>query len=746
MRKLSLSIIGLFIFTFSYSQIETDTTLTMEEMVFDYLLGEGVTASNVSFTGLKGQFGFFNGQNTNLGVDSGIVLSSGMIEYNAPAFGLLGNAIDQYAGQNINGPGDPDLLTIAQSVETNPAAGQINNTQDVAILEFDFVPAGDTIRFNFVFGSDEYNTYINSQFNDVFAFLISGPGISGPYAAPAGFPNGAANFANVPGTDPPLPITISTIYEDPTQTPPALNEEYYINNDGGAGHTLNAFTTKIEIIAAVECTETYHFKFAIADCQDGFLATSVFLEAGSFSSVPDALTLNSFFPGGLVELSDNCDSSFANFKRLCAADTGFYQIKLQGDIDPATDLVVSNLPDTIILLPGVYQHDFGINAINDGIEEGEEVIEAILCSADSENGPFLPQDTAYISIFDENVLPIASPDINLICPADEVILIAEASQGLPAYDYTWLNSAGDEVGSGPILTVPVPTESAQYTVGVIDLCGFTGDNQVVITNSIPPDPTVSIGDNGEPFCPGAPYPLQANIQDGTPGFTYSWLPTGDLTDTTTITPPPSSLGGFPVTLFITDFCNRVAEATIEYLPPLPPQPVLEFSEILCLGDPLALETTIAEGTGTPPYNFLYLDVTNGGIIDPDFYSATSSLGEVPDLPLGTQEIQVVVTDYCQEFDPIYAGFDGDTLETITCFIPNVITPNGDSQNDVFQVFEMLSRAGTLHIFNRWGAEVLESRENTWDGADYPGGTYFYVVEFDDGTESKSGSFTMLRSN
>ena len=71
-------------------------------------------------------------------------------------------------------------------------------------LEFDFVPTSDTITFRYVFGSQEYFIYENTQYNDVFGFFLSGPGING-------IPCQFINLAIVPNSNPPLPITISSV-------------------------------------------------------------------------------------------------------------------------------------------------------------------------------------------------------------------------------------------------------------------------------------------------------------------------------------------------------------------------------------------------------------------------------------------------------------------------------------------------------------------------------------------------------
>src|SRR5690606_3893211 len=88
---------------------------------------------------------------------------------------------------------DPDLAQLISPITVN----------DCAVLEFDFVPNGDTLKFNFAFASEEYNEYVCGTVNDVFGFFISGPGINGP------FTNNAENIALIPGTD--VPVSINTL-------------------------------------------------------------------------------------------------------------------------------------------------------------------------------------------------------------------------------------------------------------------------------------------------------------------------------------------------------------------------------------------------------------------------------------------------------------------------------------------------------------------------------------------------------
>ncbi|OFY90088.1 MAG: hypothetical protein A3K10_15495 [Bacteroidetes bacterium RIFCSPLOWO2_12_FULL_31_6] len=333
MKKIVISIVFSIISIISNGQITVTNTAPFNSptyLVNNILLGNGVSASNITFAGQSTQLGFFyNGVNgvPNLGIDSGIVISTGDVN-DIPIGGNQPN-IGQY-----NGPGDPDLLTIAQSVTSNPSASGITTTNDGAFLEFDFTPIGDSVKFNFVFASEEYTTYINTVYNDIFAFFISGPGITGPYAAPAAFPNGAINVAQVPGTG--NPITISTIQS-------GLNSQYYINNSSGTNNDFNGFTTVITLNFPVQTGALHHLKIAIADCQDDYLDTGVFLEAGSFKSIGIISSIEKPYQEDDFSIYPN-------------PSTGFIKYSIPNIDDNNSLFIITDLTGKIVFNSGVITH------------------------------------------------------------------------------------------------------------------------------------------------------------------------------------------------------------------------------------------------------------------------------------------------------------------------------------------------------------------------------------------------------
>ena len=161
-KALIILLVSIGMINVSNAQLVVNHAYTPAQLVQQILLGNGVTVSNITYTGDTGAIGYFDGTASNLGLPAGIIMCTGDI-YNA-----VGPVGTQLGGTCWSLPGDADLTTLCGCGSTN----------DAAVLEFDFVPTNDTVKFNYVFGSEEYPEFVFS-FNDLFAFFISGPGIIG---------------------------------------------------------------------------------------------------------------------------------------------------------------------------------------------------------------------------------------------------------------------------------------------------------------------------------------------------------------------------------------------------------------------------------------------------------------------------------------------------------------------------------------------------------------------------------------
>jgi len=409
--------------TFAQVKIKTSGNYSNPSYLIDNaLIGNGVVTSNHSFTGNPTQIGFFSDSLGLIGMDSGFVLTTGGVD----SIGVLGADTsfsivqDYFLSSDLFGGSDADLLTIANSV---PAMiGQsftVGSTQDVAILEFDFVPSSDTVKFNYVFASEEYLIFINSAFNDVFAFLISGPGISGPYASPAAFPNGAINIAEVPNSNPSLPITVSTIND-------TLNSQYYNYDTLGQVCAFNGFTDVFTATAAVTACETYHIKLAIADGSDGVYDSGVFFEAGSFNSIE---------PGPPTTVVSTTDV-------LCNADSnGTASLCIQGGTAPYS----------------INWNGANPNALSTGTYSVTVIDNVGLSSTTSFT---INEPTALITTISQPVLDLE----------------ANAIGGTPNFSYQWL-FANIVVGTSTTYT---PTQNGNYTLVVTDMNGCI-DTSVIFT-------------------------------------------------------------------------------------------------------------------------------------------------------------------------------------------------------------------------------------------------------------------------
>ncbi len=271
--SISIFMIAILMGSLAWGQLATTdlNTQTPEDLV-NKLLGNGISVSNISYTGADNSAGTFNGGTGIIGFEEGIVLSSGNIS------NVIGpNTSDGITGDNAL-PGDADLNTLIPGY----------TTYDSTVLEFDFIPQdSDVISFQYVFTSDEYNEWTNTAFNDVFGFFLNG-----------------ANVALLPGTN--TAVSINNVNGGNPFGTAASNPQCYLNNDlsdsGGSINTeMDGLTIVFSVDAQVNPGVINHIKLAIADAGDRILDSNIFLKAESFVSMPADTDSD-----GIPDSEDNC--------------------------------------------------------------------------------------------------------------------------------------------------------------------------------------------------------------------------------------------------------------------------------------------------------------------------------------------------------------------------------------------------------------------------------------------------------
>lgn len=323
---------------------------TATYLVQNVLLGNGITISNITSKGLPASMGFFKGNTTNIGLDSGIIMTTGTIQ------GAVGPNTSPEASTDNYLLGDADLNTLS-----------VQNTFDASVIEFDFVPTSDTVRFKYVFASEEYMEWVGGSYNDVFGFFLTGVSVNLP----------KKNIALIPGTNTAASINNVNLNNYPN---------YYVDNGDGWGTgtatdgltiKYDGFTKVFTAVAAVQCGEKYHIKLAVADGFDGSYDSGVFIEAGSFtanspiqaSSAIGQGNVNSstvYENNGIIDICLSRGTQNLNKKEVI-------NINISGTAENGVDYVY--IPDSIVFAIGIDSVCFPIQIISDNQFECKEEID-----------------------------------------------------------------------------------------------------------------------------------------------------------------------------------------------------------------------------------------------------------------------------------------------------------------------------------------------------------------------------------
>jgi gliding motility-associated-like protein len=816
MKKLAL--LFLCILSLSIQIVDAQINVTANNsaaQLAQKLVGFGVTTANATLNcgsnasdGINHGSGIFTVTSSNLGLDSGITLTSGVAATNGFSIGV-NNPASIHTGTTGNG-GDPDLTTLIGGT-----------TFDKCILEFDFTTLGDTVKFDYVFGSCEYPSYTCSNFNDVFGFFLSGPGIAGPYS------NGAKNIALVPGSTT-CPVAISTIYCP--NNPGCCNTtnycfantagctafsatnntcQYFVCNAGGPTVSYPGFTTVLTAMSQVIPCSTYHIKLAIADKGDAALDSGVFLKAGSFTSniVQIKLSAGLTSTSGAPVIVEGCDSANLKLTRKIVSGSVYADtINLQYGGNAQNSIDYSTLPTQLTFLPNASDtvKNLSLYAFPDGIAEGTEYLKIYVLSGCAQ----LITDSIIIEIKDSLEYSLFNGD-TAICLGNTVNINGIMDAGMVMQ---W-SPAINVLNPNQFLTSITPTVPGSQTYTITGSFGTCVPVKKSFTITADPVPILTPISDFE-ICEGDTYPLNAVV---TPAFNYNviWNPASGLVNSNGYNPTFVGTTSQNIQLDIVS-PNAGCMASDTFLATVWPFQVGDIKDdtLICDGSPIQLWVT--GGTGAyqwypatnlscefcpnpiatvmgsehfyailldthgcgdtlslfvsvqPPFNMqlwnndttiylgesIQLNVTGAPFYywNPTNYISYSQSNDGLATPLSDITYYVTGVSLLQGC-PQTDSFRVTVIEQ-DVFVPSAFSPNGDGINDIFHVTaRKLITLQEFKIMNRWGQQIFETRDISkgWDG-NFKGkmqdpGVYYYMIKVASPTgktQFLKGDITLIR--
>jgi len=224
------------------------------------LMGPTLTVNEATLSAAAAAVGAFAGGMDVLGLPAGVVLSTGDVDSLAKP-----NLWEDFSTPNLT-PGDASLDALL-----DPQSGGV--TYDAAVLVIDFTaPSAGTLNLSFVFGSEEYNEFVDYEFNDIFAIFLDG-------TSPA---DNIALTAGACATTLGLPIAINSVNcgVDGTDTGAANCGCYRDNADASIEIEMDGLT-QVFTASAPLSAGPHQLKIAIADVADEIYDAAAFIKCQS---------------------------------------------------------------------------------------------------------------------------------------------------------------------------------------------------------------------------------------------------------------------------------------------------------------------------------------------------------------------------------------------------------------------------------------------------------------------------------
>jgi len=446
MKKTYTLLLGLIVFATLPAQLIT--TINNNGVVLaQSIVNVGVTITNVQLTCPNGASGFFICDSCSLNMPAGVALTTG--------------SVGMVEGPNNAGSQGIDDTAAGNSLLNTIAGAQ---THDACVLEFDMQMLSDSVELQYVFGSEEYPEWVNSGYNDVFAFFISGPGIAGQ-----------KNIAIVPGTT--IPVTIDNVNSN-------TNSQYFVNNGTGLDsiHNTNnyyiqydGFTTVLTAkVKNIQPFAVYHLKLAVADAGDGIYDSGVFLETNSLSS--NGIVLQNPIAQRISNDSTtaytNCDNTGMVQFHLLKSLTVPTPVRFVIGGDAVNGIDYEWINDTITIAAGDTVFILSIIPKHDSVYTTNKTVVIYLPN----NYSGIPYDS-FTVILSQDSFSFSAGNNALVCNQTPAQLSASAAE---SYLWTPVNGLSEMDVYNPIAT---PTQTTTYYCSaIIGQCAVIDSVTVEVRN------------------------------------------------------------------------------------------------------------------------------------------------------------------------------------------------------------------------------------------------------------------------
>jgi gliding motility-associated-like protein len=555
----------------TYSQVQVVEGISADQWVRTRWSSKGIHISRITPIGPNNQTAVLTANSGDLGFREGLLLSTGRTT--------------RTIGPNAF-PAEDLSTTTATTPQTDPALQTLlpnGLLYDRSGFEIEFIPAGDSISFEFLFASEEYPTPDAERGHDLIAAFLNGIGANN------------LNMFRVEGQ----PVQSRTI--NGTAQPESYIDNTTASNPGFSRWRWNGYTRVFRVSAPVFPCQTYTLRIVAADGLHPLFDSGILLLANSLQSTA-GLTLAArgvrTIPFQEPVVDEGCNETPATFTltRTNTQRSENYAIIVEGTATDGTDYRLSSR--SFSFLAGQANSSISIETIAD-TETEPELETIVLAVVNTECG-----ETVRKTLFIRDIAPLTvqltAP--NAACFNNTITVSAIVTGGTGNRLFQWAHLPG--LNFTPNTNIVI-TRDTTIRVEVLDFCAAiapaTASIFIRAQRALPGRPPLELRtSNDTSICPAGQATLTAQLTGGQPPYQYRWEST-TFADAAERTVSPSAFTEY--TLYAADQCEVLQQVIRVDVFARPQLNILPVDQWVCHGQSVPLTATGTGGRGNYTYQW-----------------------------------------------------------------------------------------------------------------------------------------------